>query len=105
MSHHVIIGGGPAGINAIETIRQFDSTGAITLISDERAYARMALPYFLAKEIPQGQLDAGDDAYFDRLRVRRKIGPRVSRVDGPARAVHLDNGETSGFDNLLIATG
>jgi len=105
MPHHVIIGGGPAGINAIETIRQFDSGGAITLISDERAYARMALPYFLAKEIPQGQLDVGNDAYFDRLRVTRKIGPRVTRVDGAGRTVQLDNGETIAFDTLLIATG
>jgi NAD(P)H-nitrite reductase large subunit len=105
MSHHVIIGGGPAGINAIETIRQFDSNGAITLISNERAYARMALPYFLARQIPQAQLDIGADAYFERLRVTRKIGPRVTRLDGQERALHLDSGETIGFDNLLIATG
>jgi NAD(P)H-nitrite reductase large subunit len=105
MSHHVIIGGGPAGINAIETIRQFDASGAITLVSTERAYARMALPYFLAKEIAEGQLNIGDDAYFDRLRVTRKLGARVTRVDGSARTMQLDNGETVGFDNLLIATG
>ncbi len=105
MPHHVIIGGGPAGINAIETIRQFDTSGAITLISDERAYARMALPYFLAREIPEGQLNIGGDDYFDRLRVTRKIGARVTRVDGGARSVHLDNGERIAFDNLLIATG
>lgn len=105
MSHHVVIGGGPAGINAIETIRQFDTSGAITLISDERAYARMALPYFLAKEIPEGQLDIGNDAYFDRLRVTRRIGARVTRVDGTARTIQLDDGETVGFDDLLIATG
>jgi NAD(P)H-nitrite reductase large subunit len=105
MSHHVIIGGGPAGINAIETIRRFDERGGITLISDERAYARMALPYFLAKQIPQAQLATGDDAYFDRLRVTRTIGPRVTRVDAQGRTLHLDSGETVGFDTLLIATG
>jgi NAD(P)H-nitrite reductase large subunit len=105
MAHHVIIGGGPAGINAIETIRQFDQGAAITLISDERAYARMALPYFLAKEIPDGQLDIGSDEYFERLRVTRKIGARVVRIDSGARTVHLEGGEQVGFDTLLIATG
>jgi NAD(P)H-nitrite reductase large subunit len=105
MPHHVIIGGGPAGINAIETIRQLDAGAAITLISDEHAYARMALPYFLAKEIPQGQLDTGSDEHFERLRVARCIGRRATRIDRAARTVYLDDGEVIGFDTLLIATG
>jgi NAD(P)H-nitrite reductase large subunit len=105
MPHHVVIGGGPAGINAIETIRQIDADAPITLISDEQAYARMALPYFLAREIPQGQLDTGSDEYFDRLRVERRIGRRVTRVDSGARTVQLDDGTAVGFDTLLIATG
>ncbi len=105
MSHHVVIGGGPAGINAIETIRQLDASAAITLISDERAYARMALPYFLAKEISQQQLDTGSDEYFDRMRVARRVGRHAVRIDSGARAVHLDDGEQIGFDTLLIATG
>ena len=56
MTKHVVLGAGPAGINAIETIRQFDHDGSITLVSNEPAYARMALPYFVAKEIPEAQL-------------------------------------------------
>lgn len=105
MPRHVIIGGGPAGINAIETIRQLDAGAQVTLISDEPAYARMALPYFLAKEIPQAQLETGADDYFNRLRVERRIGHRVTRVDGKGRAVHLDSGDVVGFDTLLLATG
>lgn len=105
MPQHVIIGGGPAGINAIETIRQFDTNAPITLISDERAYARMALPYFLAREIPEGQLAIGSDEFFERLHVTRRIGRRVTRVDGAARTVRLGDGEVIGFDTLLLATG
>jgi NAD(P)H-nitrite reductase large subunit len=105
MPHHVIIGGGPAGINAIETIRQLDASAKITLISDEPAYARMALPYFLANEIPQAQLETGSDEYFNRLHVEQRMGRRVARVDGKGRAAHLDNGNVIGFDTLLIATG
>jgi NAD(P)H-nitrite reductase large subunit len=105
VTRHVIIGGGPAGINAIETIRQYDSSGSITLISDEPAYSRMALPYFLAREIPEQHLTTGDDAYFDRLRVERRIERRVAGVDPAARTVHLDDGQSVGFDTLLIATG
>lgn len=104
MPNNVIIGGGPAGINAIETIRQYDSSSPITLISDEQAYARMALPYFLAKEIPEAQLETGSDDYFRRLKVKRRSG-RVSRVDPKAKKVELEEGESVAYDNLLIATG
>ena len=46
MTKHVIIGGGPVATNAIETIRQYgDGEASITLISDEPAHSRMALPY------------------------------------------------------------
>lgn len=105
MSHHVIIGGGPAGINAIETIRGLDAGAALTLISDEPAYARMALPYFLAREIPEGQVHIGSEAYFDALGVQRRIGRRVTRIDGAGRTLQLDDGARLGFDTLLIATG
>ncbi|MFQ5666691.1 MAG: NAD(P)/FAD-dependent oxidoreductase [Candidatus Binatia bacterium] len=105
MSHHLILGGGPAGINAIETIRYFDADATITLVCDEPPYARMALPYFLAKEIPQGHLTTGSEEYFDRLHVERRFGCRARRIDATGRTVHLDDGTAIPFDTLLIATG
>jgi len=105
MAHHVIIGGGPSGINAIETLRHFDADARVTLVADEAPYARMALPYFLAREIPQRQLAIASDKQLDALRVDRRIGRRAQRIDATARHVHLDNGDTLPFDTLLIATG
>jgi NAD(P)H-nitrite reductase large subunit len=106
MAKHLIIGGGPAAINAIETIRDFDGGGSeITLISDEPAYSRMVLPYYLANQIPQQQVYTADDGYYDALKVQRLIGQRVSRVDARAKTVTLQDGQSLPFDNLLIATG
>src|SRR5437879_3109084 len=106
MKSHLIIGGGPAAINAIETIRDFDGGASqITLISDEPAYARMVLPYYLANQIPQKQVYTADDAYFDRLKVTRHFGQRVSRIDPRAKTVTLQDGQAIPFDNLLISTG
>src|SRR5437868_6980487 len=74
MTRHLIIGGGPAAINAIETIRDVDQgTHPITLVSDEPAYARMVLPYYLAGQIPQEQVFIADDAFYDSLKVNRQI--------------------------------
>jgi NAD(P)H-nitrite reductase large subunit len=106
MVRHVIVGAGPAAINAIETIRELDGGASeIVLISDEPAYARMVLPYYLADQIPYQQVFTGDAAYFERLKVQTRFGRRVNRVDATAKSVTLDNGETLSFDNLLIATG
>jgi NAD(P)H-nitrite reductase large subunit len=106
MTRHLIIGGGPAAINAIETIRDIDAgQSQITLICDEPAYARMVLPYYLADRIPRQHVFTADDAYLDRLGVRRLIGRRVTAIHPPGKTVTLDNGQSLDFDDLLIATG
>ena len=50
---YVIVGAGPAGVIAAETLRRTDLAGAITLIGDEPEppYSRMAIPYLLAGSI------------------------------------------------------
>ena len=47
--HHVIIGGGSAGVIAAETIRKLAPYDNITIVSDEPEppYSRMAIPYLL----------------------------------------------------------
>ena len=86
--HHVIIGGGPAATNAVETIRQQDGgRSAITLVCDEPAHSRMALPYWLAGAIPEVQTHTGDAAYLharSMLRHDSASAPRPSiRRAGP----------------------
>ena len=51
--HHVILGTGPAGVIAADTLRQQDANARITLIGGENVppYSRMAIPYFLSKQI------------------------------------------------------
>ena len=80
---HVVVGGGPAGIFAIETIRDLAPKDDITLISDEPAYSRMVLPYYIAKQIPEKHVYTADDAYYDALKVERHIGARVTALARP----------------------
>ena len=45
-TRHLIIGGGTAGMNAMRTIRAEErEPSEITLVSAERPYSRMVLPY------------------------------------------------------------
>ncbi|MAV36662.1 MAG: hypothetical protein CMJ59_14545 [Planctomycetaceae bacterium] len=104
-TQHVIIGGGPAATNAMETIREFDNQAGITLISDEPAHSRMALPYWLAAQIPPEHTHTADAAFFDQLNVDARIGQRVTAVDPSGQTVALTDGSSLSFDKLLIATG
>jgi NAD(P)H-nitrite reductase large subunit len=104
--HHLIIGGGPAATNAAETIREFEPDEAqITLVCDEPAHSRMALPYWLSGQVPREHTHTGDADYFQRLNVDARIGRRVSKIDDQGQSVTLDNGQRLPFDRLLIATG
>jgi NAD(P)H-nitrite reductase large subunit len=105
MSHHIIIGGGPAATNCIEAIRETDSESKISLICDEPAHSRMALPYWLAGNIPREHTHTADDAHFQQQGVEARIGNCVAKVDPGANSVTLDDGSSLEFDNLLIATG
>ncbi len=103
--HHVIVGGGPAATNALETIRQFDADAQITLVCTEPAHSRMALPYWLCGNIPREQTHTADDDYYQRLKVDAKIGVRATAIDPAASTISLDDGSTLNYDRLLIATG
>ncbi|MBI3909418.1 MAG: NAD(P)/FAD-dependent oxidoreductase [Armatimonadetes bacterium] len=104
-TRNVIIGGGPAGMYAIEEIRRADPAAQITLVSDEPAYARMALPYYLAGEVPEEQVFTGGPDFYQRLGVDARLGRQARQLDTAARTVALDDGATLPYDNLLLATG
>ncbi len=102
---HVIIGGGPAGMYALDTIRKLDENASITLISDEPAYSRMALPYYLSREIPEEHVLLGDESFFQEMRVDAHLTKRVTAIDPEQKGLTLDDASTLNFDMLLIATG
>lgn len=104
---HLIIGAGPAGVIAAETLRKHAPYHSITLIGDEPEppYSRMAIPYLLVGKVDErGTYLRRDDAGLQRLNIQQ-INQRVASVDAAQRTVTLDNGSILGFERLLIATG
>ena len=107
MAHHVILGAGPAGVIAAETIRKQAPHDQITIVGDEAEppYSRMAIPYLLIGNIQEdGTYLRKSATHFEALNVKQ-INARAQRVDGAGKQVHLSNGEVLAFDKLLIATG
>lgn len=104
---YVIIGSGPAGVIAAETLRKLDSDGKITLLGDEPEppYSRMALPYYLVQRISeQGTYLRKSQDHFDKAGIELGI-ERVVRVDADGHRLFLESGSTLDYDRLLIATG
>ena len=104
---YVIIGAGPAGVIAAETLRKADPSGAITLVGDEPEppYSRMAIPYLLAGNIDEeGTRLRHGGRHFESLGVDVRQG-RVETVTPKKKALALDGGESLTYDKLLIATG
>jgi NADPH-dependent 2,4-dienoyl-CoA reductase/sulfur reductase-like enzyme len=104
---HVIIGAGPAGVIAAETLRQADPGSSITLIGDERErpYSRMALPYYLTGRIQeQGTWLRKKRDHFSKRKIEL-VQDRVTAVDAKKKKLKLGKGRPIGYDKLLIATG
>jgi NADPH-dependent 2,4-dienoyl-CoA reductase/sulfur reductase-like enzyme len=105
---HVIIGNGPAGVVAAETLRKLDPGSEIALVGDEPEppYSRMALPYLMTGQIGEpGTYLRKDPGHFVAQRIRQ-VGGHVQRIDTGARRVALAAGDPPlTYDRLLIATG
>lgn len=104
---HVIIGSGPAGVVAAETLRKADPAAEITLLcgEGEPPYARMAIPYLLKGEIDEAGTYIRKDAnHYGRFRIKL-VRARAQSIDTAARAVDVGNGCSLPYDRLLIATG
>ncbi len=107
MTHHVILGAGPAGVIAAETIRKQAPQDIITLIGDEPepSYSRMAIPYLLMGNIDErGTYLRKSPTHFEDLEINVVLA-LVSSVQAATKKVVLENGETIQFDTLLVATG
>lgn len=104
---YLIIGAGPAGVSAAETLRKLDPGASITIVGDEPEppYSRMAIPYLLMERIDEQGTHLRDRAdHFTALDIDVRQA-RVGKVEPDAGRVTLQDGGSIDYDRLLIATG
>jgi len=105
-TRHLIIGGGTAGINAIRTIREEERDRSdIILVSAEKPYSRMVLPYYLDRSIAESHVYTAAAAQLAAWGVTTHLGRRVTALDIKTNRATLDDGTTLEYDDCLIATG
>ena len=104
---HVIVGAGPAGVVAAETLRKGDRSAGIVLLGDEPEppYSRMAIPYVLDGSVEEsGTFLRKTDGHYETrgIECRQGRAESVAPADG---TLTLSGGERVSYDRLLIATG
>jgi NAD(P)H-nitrite reductase large subunit len=105
-ARHLIIGGGTAGMNAVRTIREEErEPSEITLVTAERPYSRMVLPYYLDRSIAESHVFTATAAHLAKWKVKTLVGRRATALDVKASVCTLDDGAKIEYDDCLIATG
>jgi len=105
-ARHLIVGGGTASMNAIRTIREEErERSEITLVSAEKPYSRMVLPYYLDRSIAESHVFTATAAVLAQWGVTTHVGRRAASLDTKANACLLDDGARLEYDDCLVATG
>ncbi|MEU1272609.1 FAD-dependent oxidoreductase [Streptomyces sp. NPDC005799] len=104
----VVVGASLAGVRTAETLRDRGFDGEVVLVGAEKR-----LPYDrppLSKAVLEGQASLDDIQLLSgdqvtALDLDLRLGRRARALDPARRALELDDGETLGYDGLVIATG
>ena len=99
MTHHVILGAGPAGVIAAETIRKQDPQAEITLIGDEPEppYSRMAIPYLLIGHVKEeGTYLRKSASHYADLKLNM-LRAQVKSASVATKTIALTDGKTRGL--------
>lgn len=106
MKRYVIVGMGPAGIAAAETIRHQDPAAEIIVISAEKEgyYSRPALAYYLSKELNKNSLYPFTKSDFTKLNIQISHN-YVVNIYPDTHRIMFKNGKFMSYERLLLAPG
>lgn len=104
---YVIVGDGPAGINAAEVLRSGDPESKILVIGQEltRPYSPTVLPYFISGKINEKDLYLSGKDYFKNRRIDLIRGNGVVSVSPKEERIYLRDGSSLHYDTLILAQG
>ena len=106
--HTVIIGGGPAALQAAQALRTAEYPGKITLVTleDDVPYDRTALSKkFLQGGAEPDELPLRPTSFYADHDVRLLTGKKVSRLDADSKTIQTEDSDQLTYDQVLLCTG
>src|SRR5262249_35869467 len=104
----VIVGGGAAGLAAADMLRREGYDGPLTMISadsDPPVDRPNLSKDYLAGTAKEDWIPLRGPEYYEEQRIELRLGSRVTGLDAAAKRLRLEDGSTTSFGALLIATG
>ncbi|KAH8345034.1 apoptosis-inducing factor 3 isoform X2 [Drosophila kikkawai] len=101
----IVVGGGPSGAVAAETIRQEGFTGRLILVCREEylPYDRVKISKSMQLEIEQ--LRFRDEDFYKEHDIEVWQGVAADKLDTAQKELHCSNGYVVKYDKIYIATG
>ncbi|HEY5529697.1 MAG TPA: FAD-dependent oxidoreductase, partial [Thermoleophilia bacterium] len=103
-----IVGNGAAAAEAVLSMRAAGYQGEIDLFADNPypPYNPMLGTYYLSGAVAAEQcFPFGDESFYDRNRVRARLGSVVTELDPEARSLATEDGTRYQYRLCLVATG
>ncbi len=103
-----IVGNGAAAAEAVLSMRAAGYQGEIDLFTDNPypPYNPMLGTYYLSGAVAAEQcFPFGDESFYDRNRVRARLGSVVTELDPEARSLATEDGTRYQYRLCLVATG
>ncbi|MBU1341330.1 MAG: FAD-dependent oxidoreductase [Proteobacteria bacterium] len=106
-TQYVIVGGSAAGMAAAHTIRKKDSSGIITVLSNEKTapYFRPMIPYIINGKKQVSDIGLSGKGMFTAKGIDVRTAAAVVSVDTAGKTVKTGSDENVPYDKILFATG
>ncbi|KQS26021.1 uncharacterized protein Dere_GG12653, isoform B [Drosophila erecta] len=101
----IVVGGGPSGAVAVETIRQEGFTGRLIFVcrEDYLPYDRVKISKAMNLEIEQ--LRFRDEEFYKAYDIELWLGVAAEKLDTAQKELHCSNGYVVKYDKIYLATG
>ena len=103
----VIIGDGIAGSSAAETLREEAPDADITILTDEgeALYNRILIKEYAKGKLPEAPVSIHETSWYEERDIDLHLNTLVTDIDVENDQVETHEGETYGYDKLLVSIG